>query len=138
MDPSAIAREAVVPDQLPAGPPERFAYSYGVRDGNTLHISGIVSFNADGEIVGVDDVEAQATQIFENIKTILEAAGGTLDDLVSTTTYMTDPSLSLTINEVRCRYITGAVKPTSTLLTVAALARPEFLLEISAIATLTD
>jgi enamine deaminase RidA (YjgF/YER057c/UK114 family) len=138
MESSVTAIEAVAPAALPAGPAERFAYSYGVRMGNTLHISGMVSFNAEGEIVGVDDVTQQATQVFENLKAIAEAAGGSLDDLVSTTTYMTDPGFSLAINDVRCRYITGPVKPTSTLITVAALARPEFLLEISAIARLKD
>lgn len=133
-----VDRHAVMPDSIPAGPAERFAYSYGVKAGNTLYVSGQVSFNADGEIVGPDDVSAQAEQIFTNLRAVLEAAGGSLDDLVSTTTYMVSIDDSLAINEVRCRYITGSIKPTSTLIGVAALARPEFKLEIAAVAVLPE
>lgn len=128
--------EAIAPEALPAGPRERFAYSYGVRAGRVLWISGQVALDAEGAIVGVGDVEAQAAQAFDNLRAVVEAAGGTLDDVVATTTYMVDRAHSQTINEVRQRYLTGAVKPTSTLLVVAGLARPEFLVEIDAVAVL--
>ena len=130
--------QRIEPPELPAGPAARFAYSYGVRAGSTVWISGQVAFNARGEIVGVDDVEAQATQVFENLKAVVEAAGGSLDDLVSTRTYMVDRAHSLAVNAVRERYLTGAVKPTSTLLVVAGLARPELLVEIEAVAVLGE
>lgn len=131
---ATVQRRAVMPAAIPPGPAERFAYSYGVHAGEVLHISGMVAFDSSGAIVGAGDIEAQATQVFENLKAVVETAGGSLDDLVATTTYMTDPAFSLPINDVRRRYITGPVKPTSTLLVVAALARPELLVEVSAVA----
>src|SRR5918998_1433788 len=58
--------EAIAPEALPAGPRERFAYSYGVRAGRMLWISGQVALNAEGAIVGVGDVGTQAAQAFDN------------------------------------------------------------------------
>lgn len=114
---------------------EQFRYSFGVRAGDTLYISGQVAFK-DGGIVGIDDIEVQARQVFENLKTVVEAAGGTLDDIVATTTYLLDRAHSPVVNELRKEYLTGPVPPTSTLVIVAGLGRPQFLLEISAVAYL--
>ncbi len=128
----------VNPGSLPSGPRERFCYSFGVRTGNVIWISGQVSMSPEGELVGVGDPIKQTEQVFENLKTVLAEAGGTLDDIVSTTTYMVDRSQMLDINDVRARYITGPCPPTSTLLIVAGLARPEFLVEISAVAVIPE
>ena len=128
----------VNPKSLPSGPRERFCYSFAVRTGNVVWISGQVSMSPDGELVGVGDPIKQTEQVFENLSTVLAEAGGTLDDIVSTTTYMVDRSQMLDINDVRARYITGPCPPTSTLLIVAGLARPEFLVEISAVAVIPE
>ena len=122
-------------DKLPRAAAEKFGYSIAVQSGNILWISGQVALS-DGQVVGADDIEAQAVQVFENLKEVLAAAGTNFSSVVSTTTYMTDRSYSLPINDVRKRYLTGPVLPTSTLLVVAGLARPEFLVEISAVAVL--
>ncbi|GAA4368475.1 Rid family hydrolase [Actinomadura sp. NPDC048032] len=127
---------AVATPALPAGPTERFAYSYAVRHGRDLFVSGLVPFDPEGRIVGMDDPEAQAEQVFANLAAIMAAAQGSVDDVVETTTYCIDRNHLLAINEARVRCFTGAVKPTSTLLVVAGLARPEFLVEISARAVL--
>ena len=63
---------------------------------------------------------------------------GTARGALTTTTYVTDRSLLLPVNEVRGRYLTTDPAPTSTLLVVAGLARPEFLVEISAVAVLPE
>ena len=128
---------AITADSLPAAAAEKFKYSFGVRVGDLVWISGQVALK-DGRIVGINDVRVQAEQVFRNLKTVLEAAGGSLGDLIETTTYMTDRSYSSDINDVRSRFLTGAVLPTSTLLVVAGLARPEFLVEISAVAHIAD
>lgn len=128
--------QAVMPDALPAGPAERTVYSYGVRAGDTLHISGMVAFAADGTVVGEGDVEAQTEQVFANLRAVVEEAGGTMDDIISTTTYLTDVTQAPSISAARARHFTGSVLPTHTVLGVAALARPQFLVEISAIARL--
>lgn len=128
---------AVTADSLPTAAAEKFKYSFGVRVGDLVWISGQVALK-DGQIVGIGDVRAQAEQVFTNLKTVLEAAGGSLDNLIETTTYMTERAYSSDINDVRSRFLTGAVPATSTLLVVAGLARPEFLVEISAVAHIAD
>ena len=126
--------KAINPATLPSGPRQRFAYSFGVASGDVMWISGQVALDADAQIVGIGDITAQTEQVFQNLGAVLAQAGGSFDDLVETTTYMTDRAHSLAINEVRTRYLNGPVPPTSTLLVVAGLARPEFLVEISATA----
>jgi 2-iminobutanoate/2-iminopropanoate deaminase len=128
--------QAIMPSTLPSGPAERTVYSYGVRAGNTLYISGMVAFTSDGTIVGEGDIAAQAEQVFENLKAVVEAAGGNLDNVVATTTYLTDVSTAQVVNQARAKYFTGPVKPTHTVVGVAALARPQFLVEISGVAVL--
>lgn len=128
--------QSVMPAALPKGPAEKTVYSYGVRAGDTLHISGLVAFNADAEVVGEGDIAAQTEQVFENLRAVVEEAGGSMADIVSTTTYLVDVTDAPVVNAARAKYFTGDVLPTHTVLGVAALARPQFLLEISAIAYL--
>ncbi len=128
-------RFAVVGEGMSVEVAERFSYSYGVRCGGVVWISGQVALR-DGQVVGVGDIELQARTVFENLSRVVQAAGGRLDDLVETTTYMTDRGYSAAINAVRAEYLTAAVKPTSTLIVVSGLARPEFLVEISAVAVI--
>ena len=128
--------QSVMPASLPAEPAECTVYSYGVRAGDDLHISGLVSLASDGTIVGEGDIDAQVEQVFTNMRAVLEEAGGSMDDIVSTTTYLTDVTQAPSISAARARHFTGDVLPTHTVIGVAALARPQFLVEISAIAHL--
>lgn len=127
---------SIMPAALPAEPAHRTVYSYGVRAGDSLHISGLVSFDAEANIVGEGDAGAQAEQIFTNMRAVVAEAGATMEQVVSTTTYLTDVADAAAVNEARARHFTGAVLPTHTVVGVAALARPQFLVEISAIAYL--
>ena len=106
-----------------------------MRAGDDLHISGLVSFASDGTIVGEGDIDVQVEQVFTNMRAVVEEAGGSMDDIVSTTTYLTDVTQAPSIS-ARARHFTGDVLPTHTVIGVAALARPQFLVEISAIAHL--
>lgn len=130
--------QAVMPAQLPPGPAEKTVYSYGVRAGDTLHISGLVAFDAEANIVGENDIGAQTEQVFQNMKAVVEEAGGSMQDIVSTTTYLVDREHAPVVNAGRAKYFTGAVLPTHTVIVVAGFARPQFLVEISAIAHLGD
>jgi 2-iminobutanoate/2-iminopropanoate deaminase len=132
-----MTARAIHSDNLPSAATEKFGYSPAVLTGNTLWISGQVALRG-AEIIGQNDIEAQAVQVFENLKEVLAAAGAGFDSVVSTTTFMTSRAYSLPVNEVRKRYLTGPVLPTSTLLVVAGLARPDFLVEISAVAVIGD
>ncbi|MGP6174584.1 RidA family protein [Corynebacterium sp. A21] len=127
---------SVMPSALPAEPARRTVYSYGVRAGDSLHISGMVAFNAEAQIVGEGDIAAQTEQVFANLAAVVAEAGGTMADIVSTTTYLVDVADAPVVNAGRAKYFTAPVTPTHTVIGVAALARPQFLLEISAVAYL--
>jgi enamine deaminase RidA (YjgF/YER057c/UK114 family) len=79
-------------------------------------------------------VAAQTAKTFENIKVIVEAAGGTLEDLVAMTIYFLDRAHLPAIQEVRSRYIRTPGAPASTAIQVAGLVIPELLVEITPIA----
>lgn len=134
-NPSIPARRRIMPAVLPAAVADNNAYSYGVLDGETLHISGMVAFDADGGYVGLADIDAQAERVFTNLRAVVEEAGGTLDDVVSTTTYLAAAEFASAVGAVRSRYFTGPIPPTSTVV-IAPMAREQFLVEVAAVATL--
>jgi reactive intermediate/imine deaminase len=102
--------------------------------GNLLFIGGAVAANERGEIVGKGDIKAQARQALENIKAIVEAAGGTLRDVTRTTVYLTDLGNYNGMNEVYRTYF--PVEPPARATVRVDLANPEFLIEIEATAVL--
>jgi 2-iminobutanoate/2-iminopropanoate deaminase len=99
----------------------------------TVYVAGQIAFDKDGKIVGAGDMKAQAEQVFKNLQTALEAAGAKFSDVVKMNTYITDMGKAPVVREVRARYF-GETTPASTLVQVAALARPELMLEIEVIA----
>jgi len=119
----------------PAGAPQPIShYCEAVRWGDLLFISGAVGVDADGKIVS-DDVAEQTRQIFRNIKTILDAAGGSAADILKVTVYLLDVADRTKINPVRQEFF-GNARPASTLIGVRQLAKPEFKVEIEAVAGL--
>ena len=115
------------------GLPEPFShYTDAVRAGNLLFISGCVSLDADGKVVGEGDVVAQARQVLANIGLCLTAAGATFADVVKVTTFLTDIDDRARINPVRQEFF-GEARPASTLVEVSALVLPEFLIEVEAV-----
>jgi enamine deaminase RidA (YjgF/YER057c/UK114 family) len=100
-----------------------------------LFIAGQTAVDADGKVVGKGDPEKQVEQVFANLAAVLEAAGGTLDNLVMTTTYLTDIKYREAYNKVRLKYYRNN-QPTSTLVVVKALANEEYLIEIDGIAVI--
>jgi enamine deaminase RidA (YjgF/YER057c/UK114 family) len=108
-------------------------YSHVVKAGDTIYIAGQVPVAPDGSIVGVDNPAAQAEQIYQNLQTALASVGASVRDVVKTTTYIVNPDSIDAVREARTRYF-GENPPTSTLLVISRLARPEFLIEIEAIA----
>jgi 2-iminobutanoate/2-iminopropanoate deaminase len=117
----------------PQGLAKPGTYSHVIRAGNTVYIAGQTATDAQGNVVGRGDITAQSVQVFENLKAALASVGGTFADVASITVYITDARYRDPMREVRTRYL-GDKLPTSTLLVVAGLADPEYLLEISAIA----
>jgi len=110
-------------------------YVHVTRLGNTLYISGQLGLDPDGNLVGPGDAEAQAEQCYRNIKTIIEHCGGTMDDVVKITQYLTDLAYRPLVSRPRDKYL-GTPGPASTLVIVKGLAAPEYLVEIEAQAVL--
>jgi enamine deaminase RidA (YjgF/YER057c/UK114 family) len=112
-------------------------YSQGIlaEGGKLLFVAGQTASDKEGNVVGKGDIKAQTTQVFANLKAVLEAAGGTLDDLVMTTTYIVDREYREGYNQVR-QGIYKKDPPTSTLVIVKGLAHPDYLIEIAGIAVL--
>lgn len=117
----------------PVGSNGQPSYSHVVKAGNTVYIAGQVARNAEGQVVGLGDIEAQITQVFENLKTAMASVGGDLRNLVKVVIYLTDARYRDAYRLVQPRFIQSDF-PVSTLLIVKALASPEYLVEIDAIA----
>ena len=108
-------------------------YTDAVRVGDLLFVSGCVPTDAAGNVVGGDDVAAQARKTFENIGKILAAAGATPADVARVTVYLTDIDDRPKINPVRQEFF-GEARPASTLIEVSRLAIPGIKIEVEAIA----
>ena len=80
-------------------------YSQAVKVGNTVYISGQIPLDPNTMEVCSQDFAAQATQVFENLKAVAEASGGSLADAVKLNISMTDLSNFPTINEIMATYI---------------------------------
>jgi reactive intermediate/imine deaminase len=113
--------------------PNGYSHAIEVGAGRTIYVSGQIAMDAAGRIVGPGDIMAQTHQVFENLKVALRAADATLDNVVKITVFMTDISQIAGFREVRNMYFTKT-PPTSSLVEVRNLVRPELLIEIEAVA----
>ena len=111
-------------------------YSHVAKVGKTVYIAGQVGLDVDGNLVGEGDIEKQTRQVYANLKAILEEIGGSLDDIVKMTTYLTDRSQLEAFRRVRTNVLREPFPP-NTLLFVNGLAHPDYLVEIEAIADLS-
>lgn len=111
-------------------------YTQGVKasgPGTTLYISGQIAQDAKGHIVGKGDFAAQARQVLRNLKAMVEAGGATLADVVKLTFYLTDVRYRADLVPIREEFF-GPKLPASTLITTPALAHPDYMLEVEAVA----
>lgn len=120
------------PPTLP--PPPGYSQVAVVSGGDLIVIAGQVALDVTGAVVGPGDFAAQAEQVFRNLIVALEAVGATAADLVKLTTFVTDLSELAAFRAVRDRYLDPAHPPASTLVQVTRLFRPEFLIEVEALA----
>jgi reactive intermediate/imine deaminase len=119
--------------RLEPDPYEPYRLSQGFRVGDLLFVSGQAAISEQGEIVGLGDFDAQAEQVFRNLRRVLEAGGSGLDRVVKVTIYLTDMGNFPTIVELRGKWFT-APYPADTIVEVSSLALPGLELEIEAIA----
>jgi enamine deaminase RidA (YjgF/YER057c/UK114 family) len=108
-----------------------------VRGGTTVYVSGLVSRDKQGNVIGKGDMAAQIGQVGENLRLSLEAAGATLKDLVRTCTYVTDIDEFFKHVDMRQKYF-GEALPTSSTIGVSRLSHPDFLVEVEAFAVIED
>jgi enamine deaminase RidA (YjgF/YER057c/UK114 family) len=99
-----------------------------------LVLSGQVAFDKNGNLVGKDDLAKQTEQIFSNIKSIVEDAGGSMSQLIKLNFYILDVSQIQAIRNIRDKFINTAQPPASTLVQVSKLFRDDVLIEIEATA----
>ncbi len=125
VNPSALAK------------PTGYTHVVIAPDGRTVYIAGQVAFDSTGAVVGEGNFAAQAEQVYRNLERALQSVGGSMADLVKTTTFITDIKNLPSLREVRSRRLSKTQPPANTLLQVSSLARPELLIEIEATAVLS-
>lgn len=111
-------------------------YSQGIRvdsGGSLVFIAGQTASDEHGQVVGRGDIEQQSERVFQNLAAVLTAAGASFDNLVMTTTYLTDLRYREAYNTVRLKYY-GRTPPTNTLVIVQGLGHEDLLIEVAGIA----
>lgn len=124
-----MAHQAVIPA---GSAPPLAPYSPGVKVGNTVYVSGVLAMDSDGNIVGEGDIKAQTRQVIESIKSVVEAAGGSVGDIAFNQIFLTDLANYGAMNEVYAEYF--GTNPPARYCIKADLVKPEFLIEISSTA----
>ena len=124
IQPEGLARVTSYTQVVTAGP------------GRLVIVSGQVAYDANGQLVGAGDLRAQTQQVFENLRLALAAAGAGFAHVVKLTIFVVNyqPAHRDAIVEVRDQFVVRDRPPASTLVGVQALARPEILIEIEALA----
>jgi 2-iminobutanoate/2-iminopropanoate deaminase len=108
-------------------------FTDAVQAGDLLFVSGIVPVDENRELVGDDDVVAQARAVFANMSDVLAAAGCTFADVVKVTVFLTDVADRPLVNPVREEFF-GETRPASTLVEISALVIPGAKIEVEAVA----
>jgi 2-iminobutanoate/2-iminopropanoate deaminase len=134
----SVKRECIQPEKLFVRKDgQKVLYSQVVvveaADHKQIYVAGQTPRDREGNSVGKGDMRAQIMQVGENIQDALQAAGATLNDVVRTTTYVTDMDEYFKHQDVRMQFFAQAL-PTSTTVQVSRLSRPEFLIEIEVLA----
>jgi 2-iminobutanoate/2-iminopropanoate deaminase len=130
-----VSRREIRSDRVRA-PSGHFSQAIAVEaQGRLVFISGMTARRPDGSIAGVGDIEAQTRQVCENIKSALEAAGGTMDDICRVDVFVRNIEHFEQIHKVRRAYF-AAPAPASTMVEVTKMVHPDYLIEINAIAVI--
>jgi len=123
-----VTKETIIPTNVH----QARGFSHAIKAGNIIYVPGQVGIGEDNK-VAAGGFEAQAKQALENLKRVLEASGACFKDVVKLNTYVTTMEFIPVYRELRQSYF-GDHYPASTLIQVAGLVLPEFLIEIEAVA----
>lgn len=122
---------------LPAGsPPPLAPYSPGIKADNVLYVSGTLPMESDGKTAALGDVRGQTRNVLESIRSVVEAAGGRMDQIAYNMIFIKDLADYDAMNEVYGEYF--ADKPPARFCIRADLVRPDFLVEITSILHLSE
>jgi enamine deaminase RidA (YjgF/YER057c/UK114 family) len=118
--------------------PTNYTHVVVGQGSRVVFISGQVAVDSDGKVVGEGDLELQADKVFENLKACLAGVGASFSDVTKLTTFVVNyrPEHRAIIGGVRQRHLPAENPPASTLVGVQALALPELMIEIEAVAVL--
>lgn len=131
-----MGKKTLNPEGMPT-PRGSYSQVAIAKPGRFVFIAGNTASDGEGTTVGVGDIRAQTRHALTKLIRGVESAGGTKEDLVALTVFTTDARYHRDVNEVR-REVLGSNFPTSTMVQVVALARPELLVEINAIAVVPE
>ena len=120
--------------------PNGRGFNIGVvqHEGHVIQFTGQVAWDEDEQIVGKGDVELQTRQCFRNITAVLQSVGGSIEDIVSITTYFTDRSHLPAIQRVRTEFLQSRTTPVSTSVMLAGLGHEDFLVELTPTAVIPE
>jgi len=115
----------------------RVGYSRAVQAGSQVHVSGTTATDDDGNVVGKDDPYEQTRQALRNIESALQETDASLDDVVRTRMFVTDIDKWESIGDAHSE-VFGDIRPTASMVEVNRLIGPDLLVEIEAVAIVSD
>jgi 2-iminobutanoate/2-iminopropanoate deaminase len=115
-----------------------FGYAHAIQIDNTIYISGQIPLDQEMNVVGKNDIAAQTERVYENLRKVIEEAGGSMSSIVMLNIYCTDlEAYDKKTRHLRKKYF-GDYYPATTAIEVKRLYRPDFMIEVEAIAVLDD
>ena len=134
-----MAKKYINPDSLFSSLEHGFSQVVSAT-GRTVYVSGQTAWNPKKEIVGGTDLAQQTRQALRNVQAAVEAAGGTLSDVVSLRIYVVNyrPEQADAIGSALRDFVPEPRRPATSWIGVCALADPDFLIEIEATAVLDE
>ena len=121
-------RKPIIPPGMPPNP----ALSPGSQVGDSLYVYGQIAVDASGNVVGENDCEAQTRQVMANVQAVVKAVGGSMNNVVKITCFLTDVANYPAYSKVRAETFPSNPPASSTVI-VAGLVRPELLVEVEAV-----
>ena len=132
-----MAKREIISDRI-RKPTGVFSHATVIEaKGRLVFISGMTARRPDGSIAGIGDITEQTRQVCENVKSAVEAAGGTMDDICRVDVYVRNMEHFKAIHDVRKQYFKPPL-PASTMVEVTKMVSPDYLIEINAIAVIPN
>lgn len=111
-----------------------FGYAQAVKVGDTIYLSGQVSIDSEGNVVGIGNMETQMRQAYSNVQKVLEKYDASIENIVDETIFVTDMESAEPVSSCRHEIFSGSPVVASTVVEVSRLALPELMIEIKCVA----